>query len=94
MMLKIIKMQIKPQQNTHFTPIRMASIQKQRTTSVGEDVGKLGPCAFLVDQECKGLAQGLDPSECPLQDNTMEGRVISVMRIMHFIQFLDDETVL
>jgi hypothetical protein len=24
----------------------------------------------------------------------MEGRVISVMRIMHFIQFLDDETVL
>lgn len=72
----------------------MANIKKQRTTSVGEDVEKWGPCALLLDQECKGLAQGLDPRECPLQDNTTEGRVISVMRLMHFIQLLDDETVL
>lgn len=53
--------------------------------------------ALLLAPECKGLASALAPGGGSVQDNSTQGRTISVMMVMHFTQantevlFLEDE---
>ena len=41
-------MQIKTTMRCHFTPVRMAIIEKKKITNIGEDVEKRQPSTLLV----------------------------------------------
>ena len=49
--LIIREMQIKTTMRYHFTPVRMAAIQKSTSNNAGEGVGKGNPLTFLVGMQ-------------------------------------------